>query len=168
MPCLTRKTDFLAMDSEAWRRMIGRHQLGRGRHVSGSIAVHQLDATQFSIAEKCCSRTTVRCSCVNVKLDIHVKTAPRKWGGSTPDHYNFQSIHLGGLFTEAPCKPQNRSLRFPRATAPPPPPAFRTGSLFRPAFTREPHSPSPRGLHFVVFAFVREPCPLPHGRISVL
>ncbi|KAF8782609.1 hypothetical protein HNY73_012873 [Argiope bruennichi] len=40
------------MDSKAWRRRIGRHQLGRGRYVFGSMVVHQLDGSEFSVAEK--------------------------------------------------------------------------------------------------------------------
>ncbi|GBN52817.1 hypothetical protein AVEN_224889-1 [Araneus ventricosus] len=46
-----------------------------------------------------------------------VKTVPRKWRGSTPRQYNFQPIRLGGSFTEAPCKPHNRSFRSPRVIA---------------------------------------------------
>ncbi|GBM41252.1 hypothetical protein AVEN_157704-1 [Araneus ventricosus] len=68
-----------------------------------------------------------------------------KWRDSTPYRSNFQSIHLGGSFTEAPCK---RSLRSHRATAPTPP-AFNTYPL---PFDY----PFPTRLHFVVFAFVRQ------------
>ncbi|GBM14078.1 hypothetical protein AVEN_209965-1 [Araneus ventricosus] len=53
---------------------------------------------------------------------------------------NFKPIHLGGSFTEAPSK---RSLQSPRDTGP-------TPSLPR----SDP--PFPKGLHFVVFASVRE------------
>ncbi|GBM20095.1 hypothetical protein AVEN_268416-1 [Araneus ventricosus] len=31
-----------------------------------------------------------------VKLDIHCQNTPRKWCGSTPQHSNFQPIHLRG------------------------------------------------------------------------
>ncbi|GBN90394.1 hypothetical protein AVEN_7026-1 [Araneus ventricosus] len=47
---------------------------------------------------------------------------------------------------EAPCQ----------SPFPSPHPDFKTGP-HRPALAREPHFPSPTGLHFVVFAFVREP-----------
>ncbi|GBN37117.1 hypothetical protein AVEN_20490-1 [Araneus ventricosus] len=81
-------------------------------------------------------------------MDIHGHTVPRKWRGSTPLDFNFQPIHFGESFTGAPCK---WLLRSPRDTAPillpfskqNPPPLFRF--------------PLPTGLHFVGFAFVREP-----------
>ncbi|GBM33139.1 hypothetical protein AVEN_56770-1 [Araneus ventricosus] len=59
-----------------------------------------------------------------LKLDIYGQTTPRK-RHSTPHHSNFQPNHLGGSFTEVSCKPIYRSLRFPRTTAPTPPPAFK-------------------------------------------
>ncbi|GBN80244.1 hypothetical protein AVEN_61497-1, partial [Araneus ventricosus] len=60
-----------------------------------------------------------------------------------------------GSFVETPSKLHCQSLRFPRTTAVAP----------NPAFAREPHSSSNKGLHFVVFAFVKEPhnpYPPPH------
>ncbi|GBN69271.1 hypothetical protein AVEN_19559-1 [Araneus ventricosus] len=64
----------------------------------------------------------------------------------------FQPIHLGGTFTDTPCKLHNRSLRAPRATALTPTPAFKNGT----------RSFSPTCLYFVVYASVRESRSLYH------
>ncbi|GBM68673.1 hypothetical protein AVEN_255398-1 [Araneus ventricosus] len=58
---------------------------------------------------------------------LYGESVPRRWRGNTPLHSNFQPIHLGGSFTETPCKLHNRSLRSPISTAPTPPLAFETG-----------------------------------------
>ncbi|GBN35705.1 hypothetical protein AVEN_163923-1 [Araneus ventricosus] len=76
----------------------------------------------------------------------------------TSHRSNFQPIHLGGSFTEAPCKRHNRSLQLPRVTVRTSPPAFKTGPL-PPRFLEGASLPLP---HFVVFAFKKEACsPLP-------
>ncbi|GBM63020.1 hypothetical protein AVEN_143450-1 [Araneus ventricosus] len=67
----------------------------------------------------------------SVKQEIHDKTVPRKWGGSTPHHSNFQPIHLYGSFTEVPCEPLNRPFRSPRTSAPIPPSTFKMESPAR-------------------------------------
>ncbi|GBN56202.1 hypothetical protein AVEN_97972-1 [Araneus ventricosus] len=59
-----------------------------------------------------------------------------KWRGSTPHRSNFQPVHLGGPFMEAPCKPHYRSLRFRRANAPTPLTGFKTIPA-RPSHFRE-------------------------------
>ncbi|GBL88763.1 hypothetical protein AVEN_158897-1 [Araneus ventricosus] len=68
---------------------------------------------------------TRRATLRGVKLDIHDQTSRLKWRDSTPHHSNFQPIHLGGSFTQAPCKSHYLSLRSPRGTAPTPPLAFK-------------------------------------------
>ncbi|GBM13317.1 hypothetical protein AVEN_226298-1 [Araneus ventricosus] len=70
---------------------------------------------------------------ISIKLDIHCQTAPRKWRGSPPQHSNSPPFHLGGSFTEAPCKSHYWSLRSPRAIAPTFPPDFKTEPLAKPS-----------------------------------
>ncbi|GBM50032.1 hypothetical protein AVEN_69612-1 [Araneus ventricosus] len=81
-----------------------------------------------------------------------------KWRGNTPLRSSFQPIHLGGSFTETPCK---WSLRSPNAIAPTPL-AFKRGPS---------HSDSPllHGSTFRGFSLLWENLALtPQGRISVL
>ncbi|GBN18524.1 hypothetical protein AVEN_163575-1 [Araneus ventricosus] len=73
-----------------------------------------------------------------IKLDIQEGSAPVHLECTVPHRLNFQGIHLGGAFMEALCKPNNRSPQSPRATAPTPPSAFKTGPhapLSRESFT---------------------------------
>ncbi|GBM53613.1 hypothetical protein AVEN_35201-1 [Araneus ventricosus] len=64
-----------------------------------------------------------------LKLDIHKPSATNHLERLAPHRSNFQPIHLGGSFTEAPSKPHKRSLQSPRATVPTPLPAFKSGPL---------------------------------------
>ncbi|GBO28279.1 hypothetical protein AVEN_126199-1 [Araneus ventricosus] len=81
-----------------------------------------------------------------------------KWRGSTPHSSNFQPIHLGGSFTEAPRKPP---LRSPRATAP----------TLHPTFKTDPRAPipSPSRVCILWFSVLSESLgPPTPGRILVL
>ncbi|GBN66840.1 hypothetical protein AVEN_13128-1, partial [Araneus ventricosus] len=62
---------------------------------------------------------------------IHGETSPCKWLGSTPQHSDFQPLHLGESVTEPPCKSHYRSLRSHRTKAPIPLPTFKTGPPLR-------------------------------------
>ncbi|GBM71673.1 hypothetical protein AVEN_268974-1 [Araneus ventricosus] len=57
-------------------------------------------------------------------LDIHGRTFKYPLERVAPDRTSFQTIHLGGSFTKAPCKRHNRLLRSFRDTVPTTPPAF--------------------------------------------
>ncbi|GBN05797.1 hypothetical protein AVEN_88102-1 [Araneus ventricosus] len=98
---------------------------------------------------------------------LTVRPFQAKWRGSTPRRSNFQSIYLGGSFTDAPCKPHNWPLQSPRATGPIPPPTFKTEP---PPHFRETTAVSlPHGIALCSFRFCeRVSLPPPHGRISVL
>ncbi|GBM22023.1 hypothetical protein AVEN_242693-1 [Araneus ventricosus] len=98
-----------------------------------------------------------------LKLDIHGETVPGYLERLASHHSNFQPIHLGGSFMEAPCKPHNRSLQSSRTTVLTPTPAFKMGSP--PLFPKRASLPLS---HFVVFAFVREHRSLLQDRISAL
>ncbi|GBN28493.1 hypothetical protein AVEN_269820-1 [Araneus ventricosus] len=103
------------------------------------VMLHNVVNSVDSLSDSCAPEW--RTTHWNIKLDIHGETAPHKWHGSTPHHSNFQPIHLGGSYMEAPCKPHNRLLLSSRAIASAP-------SCL--AFPRELHSPSPPiGLHLV-------------------
>ncbi|GBO32317.1 hypothetical protein AVEN_70319-1 [Araneus ventricosus] len=81
--------------------------------------------------------------CFTVKLDIHEETAPSHLERFAPDRSNFQPIHLGGSFTEAPARTTDHCD-----------PRLQNGT---PNPLRLPYNPLSHGLRFVAFAFVKEP-----------
>ncbi|GBL67032.1 hypothetical protein AVEN_77075-1 [Araneus ventricosus] len=54
----------------------------------------------------------------NLKPDIQERFAPHHSERFAPYRSNFQPIHLGGSFMEAPCKRHNRPLQSPRTEVP--------------------------------------------------
>ncbi|GBL80554.1 hypothetical protein AVEN_225248-1 [Araneus ventricosus] len=94
-------------------------------------------------------------------VHLNERSVPIHLEQIAPHHSNFQPIHVGGPFLEAPYKPHNRSLRSPRLLCLPLLPL----SKQTPAFPRE-LAPL---LPFCGFPFwKRGPNPLTQDRISVL